>query len=150
MGILGPGGLCEIEFGFGIYIRFKYHSAHLAHGGELIIEGLRARTAYFLVGCQNYAFHSVSVGSKYYSAIVYHNCFENIGYHFFYDWYKFFLPEREPRCCCKENFNQVLLPYVNKVRRSMCHHFGLDDVYGKDVLTKDLRIESLKIPVDAR
>lgn len=136
------GGFCEIEFGFGIDLVFKDFNAHLVGGGQLILPGIRARTSYFGVGCQNYSFHAVRVGEKHYAAIVYHDCFKDIGYHFFYDWHKFFLPEKEPKCCCKANFNKVLLPYANKVRRSMCSHFNLDDVYGKDVLTKDLRITS--------
>jgi len=138
------GGFCKIEFGFGIDFMFNEFGAHLGGGGQLIIQGVRARTAYFTVGCQNYAFHSVRIGQKHYAAIIYHDCFKDIGYHFFYDWSKFFLPEQEPQCCCKADFNNVLLPYANKVRKSMCSFFNLDDVYGKDVLTKDLRISSCR------
>ena len=139
-----PGGFCEIEFHSGIDFMFDNFVAHLGGGGQFIIQGIRARTLSFSIGCGDYAFHAVRIGQKQYAAIVYHDCFKDIGYHFFYDWSKFFLPEKEPQCCCKADFNNKLLPYANKVRKSMCSFFNLDDVYGKDVLTKDLRISSCR------
>lgn len=72
------------------------------------------------------------------SAIIYHKQLDSIGFHWFYEFAKFFLPEREPRCCCKENYNKVLLPYVNKIMQSMVKHFKVGYAYENDEWTKDM------------
>ena len=129
-----------LTFGFGLDIKgFTNSSLHLTNG-NLYVDNLVARTKYHSVCGQNYTFHSVLLDGKHYSAIVYHDCFESIGYHFFYEWYKFFLPSNEPKCCCKTNYRNVLIPYVNKVQKSMCKHFKLEDCYGNCEVMPDLNV----------
>lgn len=91
------------------------------------------------IGGQEYKLLAVSGGKNNFRAtgIVYKKALDAIGYQFFYEFAKFFLPEREPRCCCKGNYNKVLLPYVNKVMQSMVKYHKVEEAYGNDVWTKD-------------
>jgi len=135
-------GDIKIEFGFGIDIRIKgMPRIDFGGGGRIDMGCLSARTLSKHTGCQDYSLHEVRVHEGQYASIVYHECFENIGYHLFYEWYPFFLPSKEPHCCCKNNFNEVLLPYANKIMRSMCKHFKMEEYYGNAVLTKDLIVQ---------
>jgi len=140
-----PGGQLGIQFDFGVTLDCNGVQAHLGGGGRLDLPYASARTLSGHLGCQDYSFHAVEVFGKFYSAIVYHKCFDAIGYHFFYEWYKFFLPDREPHCCCKAGFLQRQLPYANAVMKSMCEHFAstgnfIAESYANDYLGRDLRI----------
>jgi hypothetical protein len=74
------------------------------------------------------------------SGIIYHEELDPIGWNLFFEFAKFFLPEREPRCCCKKEYNEVLLPYVNNVLKSMTKHFNNEAYYGNSIWTKDMTL----------
>lgn len=135
----------DSSFGFNSCLNIEYKKIPicLCDDSYIILPNIDARLKKINLGCGDISLHSIGINrNTYYGAIIYHDCFDAIGYHLFYEWYKFFLPEKEPHCCCKNHFNEILLPYANKVRKSMCKFFNLDDVYGKDIITKDLRISS--------
>jgi len=109
--------------------------------GQTFLPGvsIRSKTKHF--GCGDISLHDISIGDKQYGGIVHHDCFDSVGFHVFYEWFKFFLPKSEPTCYCKEQFNEVWLPYANKAMKSMVEYFELQHVYGNAVITKDLKVE---------
>jgi len=137
-------GIFLIEFGFDVCI--TDNTTYLSvSDGYTNWNGILICSKYDGLGCQNYAFGSVIVDGNFYSSIVYHNCFDTIGYHFFYDWLKFFIPEK-PRCdCCKGLFKKQIV-YVNQVKETMVKHFKLEDVYGNEMVNEDLRIVRKETP----
>lgn len=140
-----PGGKLGIQFGFSVSLDCNGVQMTLGEGGKLSLPYAFAMTKSKCLGCQDYSFHTVEVFGKFYSAIVYHECFETIGYHFFYEWYKFFLPEKEPLCCCQGRFLNRQLPHANAVMKSMCDYFSaksnsFSEAYSNNYLGRDLRI----------
>lgn len=108
--------------------------------GQVLLPGIRIRSKTKHFGCGDLHLHDVHVGNKQYGGIVHHDCFDSVGFHVFYEWFKFYLPKKEPMCNCKVQFNEVWLPYANNAMKSMVEYFELQHVYGNAVITKDLNI----------
>ena len=107
--------------------------------GNSMFDGYNVRVKHGDIGGEEYRLISVTGRNNFRaSGIVYKNTLDSIGWSFFFEFAKFFLPEREPRCCCKGHYNKVLLPYVNKVMQSMVKHFKLEEYYGNNEWTKDM------------
>ena len=130
---LGLQGV-EIER-YGLY---PNNTQLLVTSGSSFFDGYHLRVKNGDIGGEDYMLISIS-GNNFRSAgIIYKKSLESIAFQFFYEFAKFFLPEREPRCCCKENYNKVLLPYVNKIMQSMVKYHKLEECYGDMEWTKDM------------
>lgn len=138
------GNKIDLTIDFGPCLQIQHGSSTLCivgYADNVSLFDVVAKSMVLHLGCGEVHFHSVRIGGEYYSAIIYNECFDSVGYHLFYDWMKFFLPNQPPSCNCGDsNLNESLLPYANKVRKSMCKFFNLDHIYGNCVVTKDLRV----------
>jgi len=110
----------------------------LVTSGSSFFDGYHIRIKNGDIGGEEYTLISISGNVFRAAGIMYKKSLSSIGFQFFYEFAKFFLPEREPRCCCKENYNKVLLPYVNKIMQSMVKYHKLEECYGDMEWTKDM------------
>ena len=99
---------------------YKYGNVSIAGTcNNLYVPGISARTKSNHFAGNDYCFFDCKIFGKQYAAIVYHDGLESNAPYLFYEWYKFYLPDRVPHCCCKRRFYKVWLPYVNKVYESI-------------------------------
>jgi hypothetical protein len=139
---------CSIEFNCNVNIIIDVETKRMnltLTNGQLFVGSILINMCEKKIGSGDAYFIYVRYNQKYYGAIVYSENLSSVGFGLFYDWYKFFLPPKEPQCCCKGSFNKVQLPYVNKVMKSLVKYFNLQKYYGNSCVDKDLCISNIGV-----
>jgi len=133
-----------IEFGSScITLNFNGNHTDTIVSGQVFINGWHIRVEQGNALGRYYMLATMVKGNIRFSAIVNHIMEDEMQFQLFFKFAEFFLPTREPHCCCKSNYNKVLLPYINKVFRSMVKHYNYEEYYNNLEYTKNNRLERI-------